>query len=81
MGNVYSKGDFAVCPHCDEEQEKRVEEYFDGDESPDSPESVVEEQCWMCDDFFFISLLEDEEYEITDSERKVLDLEDGEDDF
>lgn len=64
MGKIYQKGRLAICPHCKEEQESKVEDYFDEDIEIDSPEAIAEDQCWSCDDFFVVIALDEDEFEI-----------------
>ena len=63
MGKIYHKGASVVCPHCDEKQESKVEDYF----GENSQEDVAEDQCWYCDEFFVVVAIDDDVFEIRDA--------------
>lgn len=80
MAKQYKKGETVTCPHCFEEQECVVEDCVILGKTGKASET--EEQCWSCDDFYIVSALGNDEFEVRASdEPHEYDQEDDEDDF
>lgn len=66
MSRIYQKGEKVLCPHCFDEQEYTAEDYVIPGRV--GPASESEEQCWSCDEYFFVVALGYDEFEVRETD-------------